>query len=93
MDKHTIRLQKAREYYYENKDKYKERYLEKRKSSRPASSGSESETQGKHSSKKVWLPKQTLSMILTLLSYLMIKYYFNLNLMSLYLLFKSLIDS
>jgi hypothetical protein len=53
MDKHTIRLQKAREYYYENKDKYKERYLENRKSSRPAaSSGSESEAQGKQSSKK-----------------------------------------
>jgi hypothetical protein len=30
MDKHNIRLKKAREYYYEHKDRVKERYLEKR---------------------------------------------------------------
>jgi len=30
MYKHNIRLKKAREYYYEHKDRVKERYLEKR---------------------------------------------------------------
>ena len=30
MDKYNIRLQKARDYYYEHKDRYKEQYLENR---------------------------------------------------------------